>query len=115
MVRAGLEPSDVRYVSASEVQVRIPQFPQYDITRPETIVLTIPAACMRNNPTAIENAASFELHAVSYPYPYPCPCPYPYPYPYPHPYPYPYPYPYLYPYPRRPSGPPWSRSSPSPR
>ena len=64
MVRAGLEPSDVRYVSASEVQVRIPQFPQYDITRPETIVLTIPAACMRNNPTAIENAASFELHAA---------------------------------------------------
>ena len=40
MVRAGLEPSDVRYVSASEVHVRIPQFPQYDITRPETIVLT---------------------------------------------------------------------------
>ena len=64
VVQAGLQPSDVRYVSASEVQVHIPQFPQYDITRPETIVLTIPAACMRNNPTDIQNAASFELHAA---------------------------------------------------
>ena len=64
IVQPGLRPSDIRYVSASQVDVVVPQFPAYDVHYPETIGVAIPAVCMRNNPLDIPDAAAFTVYAA---------------------------------------------------
>ena len=49
IVQSGLRSSDIQYIDASTVHLKVPQFPSYDIAQPETIVMRIPASAMRNN------------------------------------------------------------------
>ena len=64
IVQNGLRSDDITLIDPGLLYVRIPQFPDYDLTQPETIVLTIPAGAMRNNANDIAAAASFEVLAT---------------------------------------------------
>ena len=63
IVQSGLRSSDIQYIDASTVHLKVPQFPSYDIAQPETIVMRIPASAMRNNVEDIPAAAKFVIGA----------------------------------------------------
>ena len=64
IVRHKLTPEAVRYLDPGNILITLPQVPDYDIDAPETIVFSIPAAAMRNNPSDVPAAASFVVLAA---------------------------------------------------
>ena len=63
-VRQRLTPDAIHYINAGEIEIRLPQIPDYEIAAPETIVLSVPAAAMRNNDEDIPAAARFVVLAA---------------------------------------------------
>ena len=59
-----LTPDAIEYLAPREIAITLPQIPDYDIRAPETLVLTVPAAVMRNNDAPIVAAARFVVLAA---------------------------------------------------